>query len=67
MSAYDSTVALMANKYALRHVQREIRLERVLSVFSRKHRRILAVLVEHEQILTAREPRLGKRRAHVEP
>ena len=67
MSQHDSTVALMANKYALRHVQREIRLERVLSVFSRKHRRILTILREHEAILTAREPRLGKRRVHVEP
>ncbi len=63
MSAYDTTVAQMANRYAIKHVQREIRLERILATFSRKHRRILTVLQEQESILRERESRLGRRAA----
>ena len=61
MSSYDSTTAMMANSYALKHVRREIRKARMLSFITRFHRRLI-VLVEHEQILMAREPKLGKRK-----
>lgn len=60
MSAYHNTIAWMANHYALKHLEREIRLERVLATFSRKHRRILAILKEQEILLRDREPRLGE-------
>jgi len=67
MSQHGTTIALMANRYAIKHLQREMRLERVLATFSRKHRRILAVLQEQESILQERESQLGegarKRRA----
>ena len=61
MSSYDSTIALLANSYALKHVRREIRKARMLSFITRFHRRLI-VLREHESILLAREPKLGKRK-----
>lgn len=63
----NTTIALMANRYAIKHIQREMRLERILATFSRKHRRMLTILQEQESILQEREAQLGegakKRRA----
>ena len=62
MSEYGTTIARLANSYALKHVRREIRKARMLQFITRFHRRLI-VLVEHEAILMAREPKLGKRHA----
>ena len=61
MSTADTTIAQMAYGYALKHVRREIRKARMLQFITRFHRRLI-VLKEHEAILMAREPKLGKRK-----
>lgn len=60
MSQYGTTLAEAAYGYALKHVQREIRLERILATFSRRHRRILAILESEESAFKRRMSQLGE-------
>jgi len=60
MSQYNTTTAEAAYKRAIKHVQREIRLERILATFSRRHRRILAILESEEAAFKRRMSQLGE-------